>query len=152
MAVATGATTAVEEVVVSSGAAVVSALPDVVELVWAPPVLTTAPGPAGADADSEDVDVVSDGDPGADVIGRISDPPNVCFGPDTKGSTEPKVSGAESDTDDAGELVDDDPDEPEEEGEAEDDELDVSAHATPCQVATAAPTPKATANPPTRPT
>ena len=150
-AVATGVTTAVEEVVVSSGAAVVSALPDVVELVWAPPVLTTTPGPAGADADSEDVDVVPDDDPGADVIGRVGDPPDVFFGPDPEGSTEPEVSGAESDPDDAGELVDDDPDEPEEEGEAE-DELDVSAHATPCPVATAAPTPKATANPPTRPT
>ena len=152
MAVATGVTTtAVEEVVVSSGAAVVSALPDVVELVWAPSGLTTTPGPAGADADSEDVDVVPDGDPGADVIGRVGDPPDVCFGPDSEGSTEPEVSGAESEPDDAGELVDDDPDEPEDEGEAEDDELDVSAHATPCPAATAAPTAKATANPPTRP-
>ena len=121
----------------------------VVELVWAPPVLATIPGPAGADAVSEDVDVVPDGDPFADVTGLVVDPFDVCFGPDTKGSTEPEVSGAESDPDDAGERIDD---EPEEEGGAEDDGLDVSAHATPGPVATAAPTPKATANPPTRPT
>ena len=93
--------------------------------------------------------MVPDGDPGADVTGRVVDPPDVCFGPDTEGSTEPEVSGAEFDPDEAGELIDD---EPEEEGGAEDDGLDVSALATPCPVATAAPTPKATANPPTRPT
>jgi len=80
--------------------------------------------------------VVLDGDPDADVAELFEAPADACVDADAEDSAEPEESDVESDLGDADELV----------------ESDVSAHATPCPVTTAAPTPKATASPPTRPT
>jgi hypothetical protein len=100
----------------------------VVELVWAPPVLTTTPGGACVAVDPVDVDTVVEPDVGSVVTDAVS------------------VEG--SGDSDAGVLVDDCWD------ESDVDVSVVSARATPypCPVATATPTPRATAKPPTRPT
>jgi len=98
--------------------------------------------PDDADDDPEE-DFVLAGDPDADVAELVDAPADACVDADAEDSTEPEEPDVESDAD---ELVDDP------EGEDEQPESDVSAHATPCPVTTAAPTPKATASPPTRPT
>ena len=102
--------------------------------------------PDDADDDPEE-DFVLDGDPDADVAELVDAPADACVDDDAEDSTEPEEPDVESDPDDADELFDDD-----REGEDESLESDVSACATPCPVTAAAPTPKATASPPTRPT
>jgi hypothetical protein len=109
------------------------------ELVWAPPVLTTCPGGACDVVDPVEVDDSSE--------------PVVCA---VAGSV---VSGPDSVVDDVGEAdVDDVDDDCVDDDCVDDDSVDefvdgVSAHATgnPYPVTTATPTPRATANPPTRP-
>ena len=99
------------------------------------------------DADDEpEEDFVLDGDPDADVAELVDAPADACVDDDAEDSPEPEEPDVESAPDDADELVDDDPEEVDEPLES-----DVSARATPCPVTTAAPTPKATASPPTRP-
>jgi hypothetical protein len=110
-----------------SSAAVGSALS--VELVWAPPVLTTTPGGACAVVDPVEVDVGLGSDVGSAVLVGLS-----------AGSAESDAGVADVD-----ESVDVDSDD-------DDSDDGVSAHATPYPVTTAAPTPRATAKPPTRPT
>ena len=132
---------------VFSGALVVSALCDVFELVWASPLLATASLAVAGDAGSDNVDVVLDADPDADFTGRVAAPADVGVDAHADDSAEPAERDVESDPDDADEFADDDP-----VGKDERFESDGWAHATPCPVTTAAPTPRATANPPTRPT
>ncbi|HJT95783.1 MAG TPA: hypothetical protein VJ777_28220, partial [Mycobacterium sp.] len=99
-------------------------------LVWAPPVLTTTPGGAADVVDPVDVDVVLAGE--SPAAGSVAG--GAWFAADSVGSGADVPSGSEADSDDGSD-----------EG--------VSAHATPGDpVITAAPTPRATANPPTRPT
>ena len=92
---------------VRSGAAVVSALSDVAKLVWAPPLLTTTSLAVAGDAGSDDVDVVPDGDPDADITGLVDAPADACVDADAEDSIEPEEPDVESDPDDA----DDDPEE-----------------------------------------
>jgi hypothetical protein len=98
------------------------------ELVWAPPVLTTMPAGAGEVVDAVDVDATSE--PGGCSVAAAA--------VSLAGSVESEAFVDDSDEDD----------------DSEDDESGVSAHATPhpYPVTTAAPTPRATAKPPTRPT
>jgi hypothetical protein len=127
------------------------ALPEAPELVCAPPVLTTAPG--GADLVARWVveaapDTDSDG-----VLVPVDESEEVCVDsgalvePDTPEAADALRPGdplaVERDGDDEFEVdcddVDDEPAEPD------------SAEATPYPVRMAAPTPRATASPPTRP-
>src|SRR5215213_3734572 len=118
--------------------ALVSAGSPVVELVWAPPVLTTTPGGACVVVDPVDVDTVVEPDVGSVVADVVS----------VEGSADS----------DAGVLVDDSDEGVCDEEDCEDESVvdvsGVSAHAIPypCPVTTATPTPRATAKPPTRPT
>jgi hypothetical protein len=129
----------------------VPALPDVLELVCAPPVLTTTPG--GADlVDCGDVEAAFDADPG-DVLVLVDESAEVCVDPgaiDEPGAFEAADAppfgdplAVESGVDDEFEVDADDVDD----GPAVSD----SADATPYPVRTAVPTPRATASPPTRP-
>jgi hypothetical protein len=119
------------------GAAALSSSSFEPELVWAPPVLTTTPGGACDVVDPVEVDEglsSSDGSDGSDVTGVL-------------GVSILSAGSAEGGVADVDESVDVD--------SADDDSDDgVSAHATgnPYPVTTAAPTPRATAKPPTRPT
>ncbi|HKP43950.1 hypothetical protein [Mycobacterium sp.] len=130
-----------DDLLVSAGAtgsvfssALVSVDSPVVELAWAPPVLTTTPGGACVVVDPVDVDTVVEPDGGSVVVDAVS-----------------LADFADSDT---GVLVDDSADGVCDEDESADDVSGVSAHAIPypCPVTTATPTPSATAKPPTRPT
>lgn len=111
------------------GASMIFSLLDVFELVSAPPVLTTTRLPA-ADPEAEGIEVVPDDDPDAEVAGPVDEPGD--------------------ETEDAGPDFDGDGEPDEDDEELED--KPVSAHVTPHPVATAAPTPNASTNPPTRPT
>jgi hypothetical protein len=129
----------------------VPALPDVPELVRAPPVLTTAPG--GADLVARwVVEAVPDTDSDG-VLLPVDESEEVCVDsgarvdPDTPGAADALRLGdplaVERDGDDEFEVDSDDVDD--EAGEAG------SAEATPYPVRMAVPTPRATASPPTRP-
>jgi hypothetical protein len=114
---------------VPSRVAVASAV-SVVVLVWVSPPATTARFAVAGGAGSEDVDVELDGEPDADHLDDL------CVDDDADDFTEPEEEASE---DDAGPL------------EVEFESFG-SAEATPCPVKTAAPTPRATASPPTLPT
>jgi hypothetical protein len=108
------------------------------ELVWAPSVLTTTPVGACRFVDAVDVEVASEPVVGSVAVVAVS----------LAASVE-----SEAFVDDFDDSDDFDEDE-DEDDDSEVDESGVSAHATPCPypVTTAAPTPRATAKPPTRPT
>jgi len=113
-----------------------------VGLAWVSPPPTTARLVIAGEAGSEDIDVVLDGEPDAD------DPDDVWVDSDAEDFA--------ADPDDAEETVEGEPEEEASESDVEptEDEFEsfTSALATPCPVNTAAPTPKATASPPTLPT
>jgi hypothetical protein len=130
----------------------VPALPDVPELVRAPPVLTTAPG--GADLLARwVVEAAPDTDP-VGVLLPVDESEDACVDPGAPAEPDtPEAADAlrpgdplavERDGDDEFEVDSDDvDDEATEPG---------SAEATPYPVRMAVPTPRATASPPTRPT
>jgi hypothetical protein len=116
------------------------------ELVWAPSVLTTTPVGACRFVDAVDVEVASEPVVGSVAVVAVSLAASV--------ESEAFVDDFD-DSDDSDDFDDSDEDEDEDEDDdSEVDESGVSAHATPCPypVTTAAPTPRATAKPPTRPT
>jgi hypothetical protein len=110
------------------------------ELVWAPPVLTTSPGGACDVVDPVEVDGVCS-EPFVCSAAVAVVPLSACV--ESASVVEDVEDSDVDDVDD--DSVDDD---------SEDNEPGVSAHATgnPYPVTTAAPTPRATAKPPTRPT
>jgi hypothetical protein len=112
------------------------------ELVWAPSVLTTTPVGACRFVDAVDVEVASEPVVGSVAVVAVSLAASV--------ESEAFVDDFD-DSDDSDDFDDSDEDE---DDDSEVDESGVSAHATPCPypVTTAAPTPRATAKPPTRPT
>jgi hypothetical protein len=114
------------------------------ELVWAPSVLTTTPVGACRFVDAVDVEVASEPVVGSVAVVAVSLAASV--------ESEAFVDDFD-DSDDSDDFDDSDEDE-DEDDDSEVDESGVSAHATPCPypVTTAAPTPRATAKPPTRPT
>jgi hypothetical protein len=129
----------------------VSSLPDVAELVSAPPVLTTTPG--GADLVARWVVEAAPDSDSACVLPPVDESDEVCVDsgapvePDTPEAADALRSGGplavELDDDDEFEVDSDDADDE----AAEPD----SAEATPYPVRMAVPTPIATASPPTRP-
>jgi septal ring-binding cell division protein DamX len=121
-------------------------LPDVAELVRAPPVLTTTPG--GADLVARRVVEAAPDIDSACVLPPVDESEEVCV--DSGAPVEPDTPEAADALGSADPLEVDSDDADDEVAEPDSSEPD-SAEATPYPVRMAMPTPRATASPPTRP-